>query len=134
MTAESSSRQSPAQDPELDKNMKMCIHSAAYSLGFTLKTEQVESIFYFVKGIDVFVSLPTGFGKSLCYILLPSVFDLLRGVEKKSIVAVISLLIALMEDQTAAITSLHCKKKSVQCTPNMVCYVCPVWNTLYGVK
>ena len=30
--------------------------------------------------------------------------------------------------------ALHCKKKSVQCTPNMVCYVCPVWNTLYGVK
>ena len=29
---------------------------------------------------------------------------------------------------------LHCKKKSVQCTPNMVCYVCPNWNTLYGVK
>ena len=29
---------------------------------------------------------------------------------------------------------IHCKKKSVQCTPNMVCYVCPVWNTLYGVK
>ena len=28
----------------------------------------------------------------------------------------------------------HCKKKSMQCTPNMVCYVCPVWNTLYGVK
>ena len=23
----------------------------------------------------------------------------------------------------------HCKKKkSVQCTPNMVCYVCPIWN------
>ena len=30
--------------------------------------------------------------------------------------------------------ALHCKKKSVQCTPNMVCYVCPNWNTLYGVK
>ena len=29
---------------------------------------------------------------------------------------------------------IHCKKKSVQITPNMVCYVCPVWNTLYGVK
>ena len=105
MTAESSSSQLPAQDPELDKNMKMCIHSAASSLEFTLKTEQVESIFYFVKGMDVFVSLPTDFGKSLCYILLPRVFDLLRGVEKKSIVAVISPLIAL-EDQIAAITSL----------------------------
>ena len=26
------------------------------------------------------------------------------------------------------------KKKSVQCTPNMLCYVCPIWNTLYDVK
>ena len=25
-------------------------------------------------------------------------------------------------------------KKNVQCTPNMVCYICPIWNTLYGVK
>ena len=29
---------------------------------------------------------------------------------------------------------IYCKKKSVQCTPNMVCYVCPVWNTLFGVR
>ena len=89
MTAKSSCSQLPAQDPELDKNLKMCIHRAASSLGFTLKTEQVESIFDFVKRMDVFVSLPTGFGKSLCYILLPRVFDLPRGVEKKSIVVVI---------------------------------------------
>ena len=34
----------------------------------------------------------------------------------------------------AVIFGAHCKKKSVQCTPNMVCYVCPNWNTLYGVK
>ena len=34
----------------------------------------------------------------------------------------------------ATSTAIHCKKKSVQCTPNMVCYVCPNWNTLYGVK
>ena len=47
-----------------------------------------------------------GFGKSLCYILLPRVFDLLCGVEKKSIVMVISPLLALMEDQVATITSL----------------------------
>ena len=34
----------------------------------------------------------------------------------------------------SANNNMHCKKKSVQCTPNMVCYVCPNWNTLYGVK
>ena len=50
-----------------------------------LKKEQEESIIEFVKGRDVFVYLPTGFGKTLCYILLPSAFDQLRKVERKSI-------------------------------------------------
>ncbi len=29
----------------------------------------------------MFVSLPISFGKSLCYILLPNLFDVLRGVD-----------------------------------------------------
>ena len=48
-------------------------------LGYSLKPEQRRSVEKFAAGSDVFVSLPTGFGKSLCYTLLPPVFDLLRG-------------------------------------------------------
>jgi len=36
-----------------------------------LKTEQKEAVKAFVEGNDVFVSLPTGFGKSLCFALFP---------------------------------------------------------------
>ena len=52
----------------------------------------------------MFVSLPTGFGKSLCYGVLPFVFDLKRFGDmtlRRSIVVVISPLIALMKDQVA---------------------------------
>ena len=75
-------------------------------LGYSLKPEQRRSVEKFAAGSDVFVSLPTGFGKSLCYTLLPPVFDLLRGRKSKSIVLVVSPLLALMKDQVAAITAL----------------------------
>ena len=81
------------------------INQAANHLGYSsLKREQEAAIFYFVVGNDVFVSLPTGFGKSLCYGVLPFVFDLKRFGDmtlRRSIVVVISPLIALMKDQVA---------------------------------
>ena len=46
--------------------------------------------------------LPTGSGKSLCYCILPYAFDDLRnltGTDTRSIVLVVSPLIALMKDQ-----------------------------------
>ncbi len=90
-----------------DDTLKSLIGSAAMSLGYKeLKDEQTLSIMEFVKGKDVFVSLPTGFGKSLCYILLPIVFDRLRKVDKKSIALVVSPLIALMQDQVSAATAM----------------------------
>ena len=54
-----------------------------------LKPEQ-RSYKKIVGGNDVFVSLPTGYGKSLCYIRLPRFFYFVRGAKNKSIVVVVS--------------------------------------------
>ena len=46
-------------------DMVNAIATVAHSLGYVLKPEQRTSIFQFASGSDVFVSLPTGYGKSL---------------------------------------------------------------------
>ena len=52
-----------------------------------LKEEQLLAIDEFVSEKDVFVSLPTGFGKSLIYGLLPPVYDRVRGYTMPTSVA-----------------------------------------------
>lgn len=52
---------------------------------------------------DVFVNLPTGFGKSLIYQALPLSFDVMLEAPGH-IVAVISLLVNLMKDQVEKLT------------------------------
>ena len=85
--------------------MESCYREAAKSLGYpSLKNEQERVLSKFIEGNDVFVSLPTGYGKSLCYAALPRAFDLKRfgSMEpKRSIVLVVSPLLALMKDQVA---------------------------------
>ncbi len=50
--------------------------SVAAAYGYeSLKEEQKSIILTFVKGKDVFGCLPTGFGKSACFLLFPSIFD-----------------------------------------------------------
>ena len=44
----------------------------------TLKLEQQQIVEVFLKGRDVFVSLPTGNGKSLCYSILFDAIDIPR--------------------------------------------------------
>ncbi len=79
--------------------------TAVKKLGYSeLRAKQALVVKKFVHGQDVFVSLPTGSGKSLCYCILPTVFDGLRGVEGLSIVVVVSPLIALTKDQVQAMT------------------------------
>ena len=70
-----------------------------------LKKEQSQAIRSFVSGRDVFVALPTGYGKSFCYALLPLVFDRLRAATHKSIVICVSPLTALMADQREKFTT-----------------------------
>ena len=76
------------------------ILKAAACLGYTnLNPEQKRVLKAFIKGKDVFVALPTGYGKSLCYALLPLIFDMKEGLEEKtSICMVVSPLVALMKD------------------------------------
>ena len=76
------------------------IHAACLRLGYSsLRKEQEEAVKNFAGGSDVFLSVPTGGGKSLCYAILPWVFDQMRERAGRSVVIVVSPLIALMKDQ-----------------------------------
>ena len=48
------------------------VSDAGEKIGYPdLKDEQRKAVAAFIQGKDVFVSLPTGSGKSLCFALLP---------------------------------------------------------------
>ena len=71
-----------------------------------LKPEQVQAVVEFVRGQDVFVSLPTGYSKSFIYGILPEVIQRAQGrPQKTSTALVISPLSALMLDQKARFLS-----------------------------
>ena len=54
----------------------------------------------------MFVNLPTGFGKTLCYTCLPVLFDALQHHDTSySIIIIISPLVALMNDQVRSLNS-----------------------------
>ena len=54
------------------EEIEAALQSALQLLGFkALKEHQKQVITKFVLGSDVFVNLPTGSGKSLCYWMLP---------------------------------------------------------------
>ena len=75
------------------------------------------------EGKDVFVRLPTGFGKSLCYQVLPFVFDHklgLIGSGSSSLVLVISPLLSLMVDQVQSLRSRGAKSSIITSGPGIV--------------
>ena len=87
--------------------MEVSIGNASERLGYSsLKSQQKRAITSFLEGNDVFVSLPTGSGKSLCFALLPFAFDdFLR--REGSIAIVVSPLISLMKDQVGFLSQFR---------------------------
>ena len=79
--------------------MEKVIEGATKDIGICeLKEEQKKAVYLFVGGKDGFISLPTGYGKSNGFALLPLVFDRMRG-DVGAIVICISPLAALMMEQ-----------------------------------
>ena len=79
--------------------MEKVIEGATKDIGICeLKEEQKKAVYLFVGGKDGFISLPTGYGKSNGFALLPLVFDRMRG-DVGAIVICISPLTALMMEQ-----------------------------------
>ena len=76
--------------------------------GLSLKDQQVEAVKLLSEGKNVFMWFPTGYGKSICYQLLPFVFDVKLGrtnapLVDRSIVLVIS---PLVSDNTRILLSV----------------------------
>ena len=88
-----------------DCAIQQAIIEAAQRLGYAnVREVQAKAISSIVAGKDVFISLPTATGKSLCFALVLLVFDHLFGYKQgteTSIAIVVSPLIALMKDQVA---------------------------------
>ena len=74
----------------------------------SMKAEQKEAVWQLYNGNDVFVWLPTGYGKSLCYELLPFLLECPRdGCD--SLVLVVSPLVSLMVSQVQSLRRRNVK-------------------------
>ena len=60
--------------------IRQAITESGRALGvLQLKSKQLEALNAFLSGRDTFVSLPTGYGKSIIYTVLPLAFDFMKG-------------------------------------------------------
>ena len=88
-----------------DEAIVSAINKAASSLGYSsVREKQMEALQQFVRGHDVFVSLPTGSGKSLCYAMLPQLYSHLSDADTNFMAIVVSPLQALMKNQVSIYT------------------------------
>ena len=78
-------------------------HTAAILGVKDIQDKQREVVSQLMDGHDVFVSLPTGFGKSFCFQCLPLMNDYLFGCHKSSIIVVVEPTAAVMRDHVEAL-------------------------------
>jgi bloom syndrome protein len=87
------------QRAKMSDKLEKAIRSATTQLGFQeLKPQQYDAVFHFMQGKDVFAALPTGFGKSVIFGILPTAFDIYLERPCTSIAVVITPLVALMKE------------------------------------
>ena len=103
---------------DFTKKMNEFSAAVAYALSclrqehIVLKDKQLEVLQELYRGNDVFAWFPTGYGKSVCYQLLPFLFDhkLKRTSSpalEQSVVLIISPLVSLMVDQVSSLQDRH---------------------------
>ena len=96
----------------IDREFSSAVKHSLSCLGMgdlVLKKGQLDAMQYVYEGKDVFVWLPTEYGKSITYQTLPFLFDYkLRRTKSppptQSVVLVVSPLVSLMVDQTRKLT------------------------------
>ena len=103
-------------------NLQNAIEEALRKIGLRIKDKQVEAIITFCYGQDIFFSLPTGYGKSIIFTILPQVYDRIRGMiyaclyhvntvavhigKKGSVIVCISPLNAIIVEQQAKFVAM----------------------------
>ena len=80
-----------------------------------LKPAQLQAIRSLYEGRDVFVLLPTGFGKSICYEVLPFLYDTRSVKLVRSVVVVVSPLVSLICDRVTSLRSRGVRLGSTTC-------------------
>ena len=102
------------------EGVQQAIKTAGERMGyFTLKDEQLRIAADVLGGWDGFVCLPTGYGKSLCYTILPWAFDELsrmRKDDKHSIVLVVSPLVSLTGIINCDLYGVNVHMRTTTCT------------------
>ncbi|XP_078355691.1 bifunctional 3'-5' exonuclease/ATP-dependent helicase WRN-like [Oculina patagonica] len=88
--------------------MEVALGKVCEVFGFNkLNEHQIDALNYVVKEKkDIFVNLPTGYGKSIVFQALPVLYASLEANSENNIVIVVSPLVSLMKDQVSLLSSL----------------------------